>query len=150
MGEMKSRSRRGAGGAPALPLFDFSAPAAPARAHCANATSSDRSARRATRDPADDIVTVCDSHLPSYSSEMVTAVAQEVASIPTDRVLLTYKEIWDYFGVSRATVVRRMRDGLIPGIRLQHGRVLDDGPIRRLSRAQVRWLLLAVRRGWRT
>jgi hypothetical protein len=90
---------------------------------------------------------VCGSRLPNYRSEMIEAVAQEVASIPTDRVLLTCKEIWDYFGVSRAAVVRRMRDGLIPGIRLQHARVLDDGPIRRLSRVQVRWLLLAVRRG---
>ncbi len=71
------------------------------------------------------------------------------AFVYTNRVLLTHKEIWDYFGASRATVVRRMRDGLIPGIRLQHGRVLEDGPIRRFSRAQVRWLLLAVRRGWR-
>jgi predicted acylesterase/phospholipase RssA len=39
-----------------------------------------------------------------------------------------------------------MRDGLILGIRLQDGSVLDNAPIRRLSRAQVRWLLLAVRR----
>ncbi|MBL8547178.1 MAG: hypothetical protein JNL81_12005 [Hyphomonadaceae bacterium] len=99
---------------------------------------------RVARPP--EIMTLKPEDMPDYPLDLVTQVEQEIAAIPTDRVLLTYKEIWDYFGVSRATVVRRMKDGLVPGIRMSGGRVLDDGPVRRLSRVQVRWLLLAVRR----
>jgi hypothetical protein len=30
-------------------------------------------------------------------------------------------------------------------VRMANGRVLDDGPVRRFDRTQLRWLLLAVR-----
>lgn len=110
----------------------------------AQATPMRRAARRAAKEPV--VITLTSEDMPDYSPDLVTQIDQEIATIPTDRVLLTYKEIWDYFGVSRATVVRRMKDRLIPGIRMSDGRVLDDGPVRRLSRVQVRWLLLAVRR----
>lgn len=103
-----------------------------------------RAAQRLTKKA--EVTTLTPDDMPNYPSDLVAQVDQEIAAIPTDRVLLTYKEIWDYFGVSRATVVRRMKDRLVPGIRMSNGRVLDDGPVRRLSRLQVRWLLLAVRR----
>ncbi|KAF0182445.1 MAG: hypothetical protein FD124_3335 [Alphaproteobacteria bacterium] len=83
--------------------------------------------------------------MPDYPAHLVASVEQTIRDAPTDRVLLTYRDIQDFFGVSRATVARRMKEGLIPGIRLLHGRVLDDGPVRRLDRTQVKWLLLAVR-----
>ncbi|MFN3463229.1 MAG: hypothetical protein ACK4X1_04050 [Terricaulis sp.] len=93
-----------------------------------------------------EMVTITPQDLPDYPYDVVQQVEQEIAEIPTDRVLLTYREIWGYFGISRATVSRRMKDGLVPGIRMSGGRVLDDGPVRRFNRAQIRWLLLAVRR----
>ncbi|MEQ1619507.1 MAG: hypothetical protein ABL883_14325 [Terricaulis sp.] len=83
--------------------------------------------------------------MPDYPAHLVASVEQSIRDAATDRVLLTYRDIQDFFGVSRATVARRMKEGLIPGIRLLHGRVLDDGPVRRLDRTQVKWLLLAVR-----
>ncbi len=83
--------------------------------------------------------------MPDYPAHLVASVEQSIRDAPTDRVLLTYRDIQDFFGVSRATVARRMKEGLVPGIRLLHGRVLDDGPVRRLDRTQVKWLLLAVR-----
>jgi hypothetical protein len=93
-----------------------------------------------------EIATVTPQDMPHYPGDLAQQVEQEIAAIPTDRVLLTYREIWRYFGVSRATVARRMKDGLVPGIRMSEGRVLDDGPVRRFNRVQIRWLLLAVRR----
>jgi hypothetical protein len=94
--------------------------------------------------------TVSVEDMPPYPLEAVRAIEQAVDAIPTDRVFLTYKEIWRYFGISRATIVRRMRDGFCPGIRIVNGRVLDEGRIRRFDRRQVCWLLLAVRFGKRT
>lgn len=83
--------------------------------------------------------------MPAYSQEEVAAVEHVIASIRTDRQLLGYKDLKAYFGVSKATANRRMKDGLVPGVRILDGRVLRDGGVRRLSREQVRWLLLAVR-----
>lgn len=93
-----------------------------------------------------EIATITQQDMPDYPGDLVHQIEEEIAAIPTDRVLLTYREIWGYFGVSRATVARRMKEGLVPGIRMSEGRVLDDGPVRRLNRVQIRWLLLAVRR----
>ncbi len=83
--------------------------------------------------------------MPPYPKEEVAAVEQAIAGIRTDRQLLGYKDLKAYFGVSKATANRRMKDGLVPGVRILEGRVLRDGGVRRLSREQVRWLLLAVR-----
>jgi CRP-like cAMP-binding protein len=91
--------------------------------------------------------TVVVEDLPNYPVDLIEMVDAQIKTIPTDRVLLTYREIHDYFGVSRATVIRRLKDGLVPGIRIVDGRVMDDGPVRRLDRIQVRWLLLSVRAG---
>lgn len=88
---------------------------------------------------------VCAADMPDYPGEEVAAVEHAIASIRTDRQLLGYKDLKAYFGVSKATANRRMKDGLVPGVRILEGRVLRDGGVRRLSREQVRWLLLAVR-----
>lgn len=97
------------------------------------------------REPPARVVAVED--LPSYPPDLVAAAKRSIKEIATDRVLLTYKEIDAFFGISRATVARRLKDGLVPGIRIRHGRVLEDGPVRRLDRTQVLYLLLAVRAG---
>ncbi len=83
--------------------------------------------------------------MPTYQTELIIAAKRSIKEISTDRVLLAHKEIDSIFGISRATVARRLKDGLVPGIRIRHGRVLEDGPVRRLDRTQVLYLLLAVR-----
>jgi len=83
--------------------------------------------------------------MPSYPPDLVAAAKRSIEEAATERVLLTYKEIDAFFGISRATVARRLKDGLVPGIRIWHGRVLEDGPVRRLDQTQVLYLLLAVR-----
>jgi hypothetical protein len=83
--------------------------------------------------------------MPSYPVDLIASTKRAIKEINSDRVLLTYKEIDAFFGISRATVARRLKDGLVPGIRFQHGRVLEDGSVRRLDRTQVLYLLLAVR-----
>ncbi len=104
-------------------------PAAPARLH--------------RHEPSARTLTVED--MPNYPADLIVAAKRSIKEISTDRVLLTYKEIDGFFGISRATVARRLKDGLIPGIRIRHGRVQEDGPVRRLDRTQVLYLLLAVR-----
>lgn len=83
--------------------------------------------------------------MPSYPPDLVAAAKRSIEEAATERVLLTYKEIDAFFGISRATVARRLKDGLVPGIRIWHGRVLEDGAVRRLDQTQVLYLLLAVR-----
>lgn len=85
--------------------------------------------------------------MPVYAPELMAAATRSIKEARTDRVMLTYKEIDAFFGISRATVARRLKDGLVPGIRMLHGRVLEDGPVRRLDRTQLLYLLLAVRSG---
>lgn len=91
--------------------------------------------------------TVAVKDLPNYPPELIASVRRTIKEAPTDRVLLTYKEINAFFGVSRATVARRLKDGKVPGIRLLHGRVLEDGSVRRLDQTQLLYLLLSVRSG---
>jgi hypothetical protein len=91
-----------------------------------------------------EIRTLSEADMPSYPAGLVAAIDQSLQDLPTDRVWLTYRDIQDYFGVSRATVARRVKEGLVPRVRLQEGRVLDDGSVRRFDRVQVRWILLAV------
>jgi hypothetical protein len=85
--------------------------------------------------------------LPHYSTEVIEQVDRSIAALPTERLWFTYHDIRRCFGISRATVARRMKDGLVPGVRFQHGRMLEDGAVRRFDREQLRWLLLAVRSG---
>ncbi|MDX2277378.1 MAG: hypothetical protein NW206_18175 [Hyphomonadaceae bacterium] len=82
--------------------------------------------------------------LPCYPEPEIAAVERLVAAISSDRALLGYKDIWKHFGVSKATANRRMKDGLVPGVRIVDGVVMRDGGIRRFSREQVKWLVLAV------
>ena len=85
------------------------------------------------------------NELPEYPASLVEMVDRSIADLPADLIWLTYKEIRKRFGVSRATIARRLKDGLVPGVRIRSGRMLDDGPVRRFDRMQLRWLLLAVR-----
>lgn len=105
-------------------------------------TSQRRTSRAGTLDPPR-MVTVED--MPDYPAELHEAVDRTLADLRADRVLLTYRAIKECFGISRATVARRVKEGLVPGVRMANGRVLDDGPVRRFDRMQLRWLLLAVR-----
>lgn len=83
--------------------------------------------------------------MPDYSQEEIAEVGRIIAEIKSDRLLLGYKDIQDLFGVSKATANRRMKEGLVPGVKIQDGVVSRDGGVRRFSREQVKWLLLAVR-----
>lgn len=85
--------------------------------------------------------------MPSYTNELVEQVGRSVAALPPEKLWFTYHDIRRSFGVSRATVARRMKQGLVPGLRFQDGQMLEDGAVRRLDREQLRWLLLAVQRG---
>lgn len=86
-----------------------------------------------------------DRDMPGYTQEEIAAVDRILAGMKSDRLFLRYKDIQDLFGVSKATVNRRMKEGLVPGVTIQDGVVIRDGGVRRFSREQVKWLLLAVR-----
>lgn len=90
---------------------------------------------------------ITEKDLPSYPEQEVAAVERLVADIKSDRALLGYHDVWTHFGVSKATANRRMKDGLVPGVRIVDGVVVRDGGVRRFSREQVKWLVLAVRFG---
>ncbi|MFZ2028818.1 MAG: hypothetical protein WAU68_00800 [Vitreimonas sp.] len=94
------------------------------------------------------MITVAD--MPHYAPELHAIIDAVLASLSRDRALLTYRAIQQSFGISRATVARRVKEGLVPGIRVLDGRVLDDGSVRRFDRTQLHWLLLAVRYGRNT
>lgn len=147
---------------PQLGLFEYIAPAEaspvqPARAPPASAIapvgpgvirlniqSPKRRARPAMeKSSASRLITPAE--MPDYPPSEIAAVERSIAAIPTDRALLGYKEVQSYFGVSKATANRRMKEGVVPGVRMANGVVIRDGGVRRLSREQVKWLLLAVR-----
>jgi hypothetical protein len=100
-------------------------------------------ARPRPRQPPSRLLT--DRDMPSYSQEQIAEVDCIIAEVKSDRLLLGYKDIQNLFGVSKATANRRMKDGLVPGVKIQDGIVSRDGGVRRFSREQVKWLLLAVR-----
>lgn len=88
-------------------------------------------------------LTVAD--MPDYPLDILAAVDAIIAALPPERALYTYRDIQKSFGISRATVARRVKEGLVPGVCIANGRVLEDGSVRRFDREQVRWLLLAMR-----
>lgn len=94
------------------------------------------------RHPATIVLDVDD--MPDYPSSLKENVAGLVEQLPIERRLFTYRDIQTFFGVSRATVGRRLKDGVVPGVRMAEGRVLGDGSVRRFDREQLKWLLLAV------
>jgi hypothetical protein len=83
--------------------------------------------------------------MPNYPPELHATVSRMLGDLREDRVLMNYRAIRECFGISRATVARRVKEGLVPGVRMANGRVLDEGSVRRFDRTQLRWLLLAVR-----
>jgi len=113
-----------------LPLFD----------------APDAALTRSPGPPPNHCDTVQVRDMPAYPRELVELVDRSLAALASDRVWFTYNDIRSCFGVSRATVARRVRDRLVPGVRLIDGRVQEDGAVRRFDRTQLRWLLLAVLR----
>lgn len=95
--------------------------------------------------PRGDVRFVKLDDLPDYPPEIIAMVDSSIAALPEELVWLTYRDIRKRFGISRATIARRLKEGVVPGVRFENGRVLDDGPVRRFDRTQLRWLLLAVR-----
>jgi hypothetical protein len=83
--------------------------------------------------------------LPQYSKLDHDMVDRSLEILPADKVWFTYSAVQQSFGISRATIARRMKEGLIPGIRFRGSNVLEDGAVRRFNRLQLRWLLLATR-----
>lgn len=84
--------------------------------------------------------------LPKYSEAEKAIVDRTMEALPEAKAWFTYGDIKQAFSISRATVVRRVKSGVVPGIRFAGDRVLEDGNIRRFTREQIRYLLLAVRR----
>jgi hypothetical protein len=101
-----------------------------------------RSRRRASPQVSR-LLTVAD--MPSYSAEAVEEARQALRQLPASQLWFTYKDIQFFFGVSRATVARRLREGLVPGVRMSGCSVIEDAPVRRFDREQLKWLLLALR-----
>jgi len=83
--------------------------------------------------------------LPAYPQLDQDLVDQSIAALPAGKMWFTYQAIRECFGVSRATVARRVKKGLVPGIRFSGNSVIEDGSVRRFDRTQLRWLLLSVR-----
>lgn len=83
--------------------------------------------------------------MPAYSEDAHEGVAAALQQLPHAQLWFTYKDIEFFFGVSRATVARRLRDGLVPGVRMAGASVVEDAPVRRFDRGQLKWLLLALR-----
>lgn len=88
---------------------------------------------------------VAADELPAYPDEAVESIERALSALPRDLIWLTYGDIRAYFGISRATVARRLKRGLVPGVAMEAGRVVEDAPVRRFDRDQLRWILLAVR-----
>lgn len=150
----RRKARAKAVDASQLGLFDAPAATAPNKGQAPPSADREQKAvvavapspRRASRAGRLDLCrTVTVEDMPDYPVELHKAVDRMLADLRTDRVLLTYRAIKECFGISRATVARRVKEGLVPGVRMAKGRVLDDGPVRRFDRMQLRWLLLAVR-----
>ncbi|WP_135212851.1 hypothetical protein [Vitreimonas flagellata] len=88
---------------------------------------------------------LCVGDMPAYSDEAHESVAAALEALPPSQLWFTYKDIQGLFGVSRATVARRLREGLVPGVRMAGSSVMEDAAVRRFDRVQLKWLLLALR-----
>ena len=88
---------------------------------------------------------LCVGDMPAYSDEAHESVAAAMEALPPTQLWFTYKDIQGLFGVSRATVARRLREGLVPGVRMAGSSVMEDAAVRRFDRVQLKWLLLALR-----
>jgi hypothetical protein len=83
--------------------------------------------------------------MPRYPVEAIERATRALQQLPSSQLWFTYKDVRFYFGVSRATVARRLREGLVPGVTMAGASVVEDAPLRRFDREQLRWLLLAIR-----
>lgn len=83
--------------------------------------------------------------MPAYPEEAHESVAAALDMLPKSQLWFTYKDVNFFFGVSRATTARRLREGLVPGVRMAGSSVMEDAAVRRFDRGQLKWLLLAVR-----
>jgi hypothetical protein len=90
-------------------------------------------------------VTVSEADLPSYPPDLSASVDRSISDLPAGQMWFTYRDVQKSFGVSRATVARRMKMKLVPGIRFQNDRIIEDGSVRRFDRLQLRYLLLSLR-----
>lgn len=88
---------------------------------------------------------LCVDDMPAYSDEAHESVSAALEALPQAQLWFTYKDIQALFGVSRATVARRLREGLVPGVRMAGSSVMEDAAVRRFDRSQLKWLLLALR-----
>jgi hypothetical protein len=86
-----------------------------------------------------------EADMPHYADPAIEAAAQCLRQLPPAQLWFTYKDIQFFFGVSRATVARRLRERLVPGVIVDGDHVVEDAAVRRFDRTQLRWLLLAVR-----
>jgi hypothetical protein len=96
-----------------------------------------------TCQPLSRVLTLDD--MPKYPVEAIERATQALQQLPSSQLWFTYKDVRFYFGVSRATVARRLREGLVPGVAMAGASVVEDAPLRRFDREQLRWLLLAIR-----
>jgi len=116
-------------------------PEAPGRAKAKACAPSARRKKLSLAPP--DIVKVAD--MPLYSEDAIESALESMKQLPATQLWFTYKDIQYYFGVSRATVMRRLQKRLVPGVRMIGASVLEDSAIRRFDRVQMRWLLLSLR-----
>lgn len=93
--------------------------------------------------PVSRVLTLDD--MPEYPVEAIERATQALQQLPSSQLWFTYKDVQFYFGVSRATVARRLQEGLVPGVTMVGASVVEDAPLRRFDREQLRWLLLAIR-----
>lgn len=93
--------------------------------------------------PVSRVLTLDD--MPKYPVEAIERATQALQQLPSSQLWFTYKDVRFYFGVSRATVARRLQEGLVPGVTMAGASVIEDAPLRRFDREQLRWLLLAIR-----
>ena len=93
--------------------------------------------------PVSRVLTLDD--MPKYPVEAIERATRALQQLPSSQLWFTYKDVRFYFGVSRATVARRLREGLVPGVTMAGASVVEDAPLRRFDREQLRWLLLAIR-----
>ena len=83
--------------------------------------------------------------MPQYPVEAIERATRALRQLPSSQLWFTYKDVRFYFGVSRATVARRLQESLVPGVTMAGASVVEDAPLRRFDREQLKWLLLAIR-----
>jgi hypothetical protein len=125
------------------PATDGAQASAPEAKPLATKPASTRAHTRAIDQRATRVLTLSD--MPIYSGAAHEAVDAALKLLPPGQLWFTYKDVHFSFGVSRATVARRLREGLVPGVAMAGAGVMEEAPVRRFDRVQLKWLLLALR-----